>query len=857
MVNDETSDHMSNATKVSRWLAVLLPICIGIGCQHRTGTVSGRIVPGAVWNDTGGQPINAHGGGMLYHDGTYYWYGEYKGDSTYRLPEVTTWECWRADAGGGSCYSSRDLVNWTFEGLVLPSTPDDPQSDLHPSQVIERPKVIYNDRTGQFVMWIHIESPDYEKAHAGVAVSDSPTGPFTYLGSFRPNGADSRDQTVFKDDDGRAYHIYSSEWNKTLYIGLLNADYTQHTGTYTRNFVNRSREAPAVFMRGGKYYMLTSGCTGWDPNTAELAVADSMLGEWTVLGNPCRGDGADSTFFAQGTFVFPVHGKEDLYVAMFDRWNKTDLIDSRYVWLPIDFSSGSPLINWVDGWSPDLHPNPVDRRAMQRHRAHYIHAAHEGSAGDGTFRHPWKTLDAVDPAAIHPGDTLYVVGDIATDSTFAIHGWHGTAEQPIIIRGYGTAVPRIFSGDRQGMRITQSSHVQVSQLRFQGSGRKAGNTTDGLHVDHSQHIMVYRVEATGYQQSGVRVHASTAVTLDRVHAHGNGFAGIFVDGTEGSKATSRGIRIRRCLAENNPGDPTNFTNHSGNGILVAYTTDATIEYCTATNNGWDMPRIGNGPVGIWAYEADSVLIQHCIAYRNRTPQGAEDGGGFDLDGGVTNSTIQYCLSYENDGSGFGLFQYDGASPWHGNTIRFNISENDGQRSTAKSGIYIWNATGDADQLRHCAVYNNTIYNRHGSAIRYAVDSKHRDFGFYNNSFVAGGDLLVGTDTGSRFLGNNWYSLPAGFRLTPYTDFAAWVAASGQEQWENRLVGTNRDPGFRRPGQSHITDPSQLATYDAYRPESGTELHRRALDLDALFGISAPSKDFAGRPVTGPLLGACR
>lgn len=312
-----------------------------------------EIIPGIVWYDTDGNPINAHGGGIMYHEGTYYWYGESKGDSTYRLEWVTTWECWRSDAGGVSCYSSKDLLNWKFEGLVLPSTPNDTTSDLHPSQVIERPKVIYNDKTKKFVMWMHIESPDYEKAHAGVAVSDSPTGQFTYLGSFRPNGNDSRDQTVFKDDDGRAYHIYSSEWNKTLYIGLLNDEYTQHTGKYTRNFINLSREAPAVFKHEGKYYLISSGCTGWDPNVAECAVAESMLGEWRIIGNPCIGKDADSTFFAQSTFVLPVAGKKDTYIAMFDRWNKTNLIDSRYVWLPLTFKNGKPVIEWKDKWTLD------------------------------------------------------------------------------------------------------------------------------------------------------------------------------------------------------------------------------------------------------------------------------------------------------------------------------------------------------------------------------------------------------------------------------------------------------------------------------------------------------------------------
>ena len=200
-------------------------------------------------------------------------------------------------------------------------------------------------------MWMHIESPDYEKAHAGVAVCDSPTGTFTYLGSFKPNGADSRDQTIFKDDDGKAYHICSSEWNSTLYISLLTDDYTKPSGTYVRRFIGQSREAPAVFKRNGHYYMLSSGCTGWDPNKAKWAVSDSMMGVWELKDNPCLGRDADKTFYAQSTYVLPIEGMQDQFIAMFDRWNKTDLINSRYVWLPIEFDGDRPLIRWADQWS--------------------------------------------------------------------------------------------------------------------------------------------------------------------------------------------------------------------------------------------------------------------------------------------------------------------------------------------------------------------------------------------------------------------------------------------------------------------------------------------------------------------------
>lgn len=322
-------------------------ICGAFACNS---PAEKEIISGSIWRDTGGAVINAHGGGILFHEGVYYWYGEHKGDSTYRLDWVKTWECWRTEAGGISCYSSRNLVDWKFEGIVFPAVPDDPASDLHPSQVIERPKVIYNEKTAQFVMWVHIESPDYEKARAGVAVSDNPTSRFSYLGSFKPNGQDSRDQTLFKDDDGRAYQVTASEWNKTMYVNLLSDEYTKPSGTYTRIFVDQSREAPAVFKHQGRYYMITSGCTGWDPNEAWYAVADSMLGTWTVMGNPCSGKDAELTFKSQCTFVLPVAGENGKFIAMFDQWNKTDLDDSRYIWLPVSFRGNRIGIVWKKRW---------------------------------------------------------------------------------------------------------------------------------------------------------------------------------------------------------------------------------------------------------------------------------------------------------------------------------------------------------------------------------------------------------------------------------------------------------------------------------------------------------------------------
>ena len=216
--------------------------------------------------------------------------------------------------------------------------------------------MIYNACTRQYVMWLHVDSPDYTMAAAGVAVSEQVTGPYRYLGSVRPNDRDSRDLTVFQDDDGRAYLVHSSGWNSVIIIADLSEDYLRPTGHYTRHFdhkiKNTGRESPAVFKHGGKYFMITSGTTGWNPNAAEYAVADSIHGPWIAKGNPCAGAGGELTFGAQDTFVLPMPGGGDGdFILLADRWVPDDLRDSRYVWLPMRVQGQEMIVEWRDSWS--------------------------------------------------------------------------------------------------------------------------------------------------------------------------------------------------------------------------------------------------------------------------------------------------------------------------------------------------------------------------------------------------------------------------------------------------------------------------------------------------------------------------
>ena len=333
-------------TRFNSIIPILLFFLI-IGCNQEPPK---KIVSGEVWLDTDNNPINAHAGGFLTYKDTIYWYGQIMKGKTCQPESIKSWNGTRIDATGVSCYSSTDVLHWQYRGNVLPANTKDPLHDLHESKVIERPKVIYNNKTKKFVMWVHIDTEDYSKSAVGIATSDSPTGPFKYLRSIRPNNVMSRDQTLFKDKDGTAYHVYSSENNMTMHVNKLSDDYLSPSGEYKRIFINRQREAPIIFNKGEKYYAITSGCTGWDSNPAEYAVAYSVMGPWEIMGDPCVGDTHNNTFDSQGTYVLQFGDK---YIFMADRWKRLDLEASTYVWLPIEIKDDRIEIEWKDKWTPD------------------------------------------------------------------------------------------------------------------------------------------------------------------------------------------------------------------------------------------------------------------------------------------------------------------------------------------------------------------------------------------------------------------------------------------------------------------------------------------------------------------------
>jgi sucrose-6-phosphate hydrolase SacC (GH32 family) len=287
------------------------------------------IVSGVPWYDTDGNRIEAHGGGFLLVGDTYYWYGE-----SAKVDDATQ--------HGINCYSSTDLYNWKFEGMIL-SQQDLKGLPVGGPYIVERPKVVYNQKTGLYVLWFHLDTNNYSLRYAGIGTSPTPSGHFTFLRGFQPDGHPSLDQTLFQDGDV-VYHIRSVD-NQYLGVSKLTDDYLNTTGIISRT--QEAREGPAAFKYNNMYYIISSHLSGWDPNEMDMFEGPSMNGPWTSLGNPT----ADATSFnSQSTDVLIYRGT---IIYQGDRWNYSGpggLLNATYIWLPVLPAGSSFKIPWTPSW---------------------------------------------------------------------------------------------------------------------------------------------------------------------------------------------------------------------------------------------------------------------------------------------------------------------------------------------------------------------------------------------------------------------------------------------------------------------------------------------------------------------------
>lgn len=303
--------------------ALLLSLVTAVGTAHAAPV---SIVNATQFTDPAGNPVHAHGGGVVKVGQYYYWFGENRNaDNAFRYV---------------SAYRSSDLKTWEFRNHVLTEA-SDPELDF---ANIERPKVIFNKATNRFVMWMHKENGnDYGEARAAVATSATVDGDYSWQGSFRPLGHMSRDITTFVDTDGTGYMISAANENADLHVYRLTDDYTAIDAQVQKLWSGQWREAPAMFKRDGVYFLLTSGATGWSPNQQKYATASSVTGEWSGLTD--IGDG--TTYRTQTAYVLTVEGTQGTgYLYMGDRWGNSmggTVNDSQYVWLPLKFPTSTTM----------------------------------------------------------------------------------------------------------------------------------------------------------------------------------------------------------------------------------------------------------------------------------------------------------------------------------------------------------------------------------------------------------------------------------------------------------------------------------------------------------------------------------
>ena len=320
----------------------VLALAAGCGFAAAAWPAPETIRPGEVWPDDRGRHIQAHGGGILKLDDTYYWFGEDRSRGNERARRYV------------SCYASKDLVRWTFRGQVLNLA--DPEN-LGWGWVLERPKVFFNAKSGTFVMYAHLDDRAYRLARVAVATCQTVDGNYTYRRSFRPLGHESRDLGQFIDDDGTAYLIFEDR-PFGFRIARLSADYLDLEKQMS--LVPAHLEGGAVVHDAGLYYAVGSALTGWDPNPNQYATAPSLEGPWSEFRDLAPPQ--TRTYGAQSTMLLKVVGtKRTTVIFMGDIWKPSAQWDSRYLWMPLDIGEGKLWLPQPRAWALDIKTGEVTR----------------------------------------------------------------------------------------------------------------------------------------------------------------------------------------------------------------------------------------------------------------------------------------------------------------------------------------------------------------------------------------------------------------------------------------------------------------------------------------------------------------
>ncbi len=475
----------------------------------------------------------------------------------------------------------------------------------------------------------------------------------------------------------------------------------------------------------------------------------------------------------------------------------------------------------------------------------------------------------VDDIAVREAPTPLVL-DI-TDS--------GSEKNPVVIGSYGDGRATINAGDSMGIVGQNISNILVQDLNVVGTwdGLKStgGNFGRGIEFNNLQPgdtklpgIHVRNLDVTGFKWGGVYIggfnkkSGFTDVVVERASAYNNGDIGISCGGEYDREVTTfahSNVSFIECFAYNNGGIIDKGSN-SGSGILLGDVDGGLIERSVAHHNGMLNTFEDGGPVGIWSFDSNRVTIQKNESYANAT-NGGHDGGGFDLDGGVTNSVMQYNYSHDNEGPGYLMYQFYGARRFGANVIRYNISQNDGREQS-----YGAISLGGGLALAGAIIEHNTIFispSKTGgdvSAVR--LTGIGEGIYFRNNVFQTTGGAKIldvrDNSTSAVFQNNTYWSSGDDFHIAfdgvDYGSLGDWRSATNKEMNGKTKTGLVVDPGLASPGTAPtLNDAQRLESLGQYVLKASSALIDAAIDYPPTWKGYVPAEvDFFGRalPVSG-------
>jgi hypothetical protein len=361
---------------------------------------------------------------------------------------------------------------------------------------------------------------------------------------------------------------------------------------------------------------------------------------------------------------------------------------------------------------------------------------------------PFQTLAKLSTLTLNAGDRIYFEAGQTFPGNLILHPGSTDASNPVFINTYpadgqativaGAGADGVLLEDFPGIDI---SHLKVT-APLAGNGRPT-NPYSGINVrvvNSSQGVFytrIHDVEVSGFNKPGIYLNSKRTdaglINVEVVNAdlHHNGSAGLYSDAPYPT-IVHYGITLSHVSASYNSGDG-NLQDNSGSGIVLSGVEGGLINECEAFENGSYNQATKGGPMGIWCWDARNVTIQYCYSHHNRTT--TKDGGGFDIDGGSENCTIQYCYSAYNEGEGYGLFEFGSPLPWRNNTMRFNISYQDGLKFDA-GALHLWAENGKT--LEHATIYNNTFNGPRGVVF---VNNNFSNSRFANNILDCGTTYL--------------------------------------------------------------------------------------------------------------------